>query len=94
MYFFFFFFLNFIRSLYKFLPLSRVQPITLWAGGPEVSALEEQAEGRGFEPPSNREKFQTINTPSSYSTRPVLSKKVDSEALGDRQRHQVCMGDS
>ena len=71
----FFFIFNFIRFLYKFLPLSRVRPITLWAGGPEVSALEEQAEGRGFEPRSNREKFQTISTPSSYSTRPGLSKK-------------------
>ena len=54
-----------------------------------VSALDFQAGYRGFESRSGRDNFQTISTPSSYSTCPGY--KVDRAALGDRQRHQVCM---
>ena len=56
-----------------------------------VSVLDFQAGYRGFESRSGRDNFQTIITPSSYSTYPGLSIKWT--GLGDRQRHQVCMGD-
>ena len=56
-----------------------------------VSALDFQAGYHGFESLSGRDNFQTIITPSSYSTCPGLS--IDRAALADRQRHQVCMGD-
>ena len=61
-------------------------------GGLVVSALDFKAGYRGFESRSGQNNFQTISMPSSYSTCPVLSI-VDRAALGDRQRHQVCMGD-
>ena len=57
--------------------------------GITVSALDLQAKGRGYELHLGRDNFQT----SSYSTCPrwrIL--KVDRGVLGDRQRHQVCMG--
>ena len=40
-----------------------------------VSALDFQAGYRGFESRSGRDNFQTISTPSSYSTCPGLSIK-------------------
>ena len=40
-----------------------------------VSAPDFQAGYRGFEPRSGRDNFQTISTPSSYSTCPGLSIK-------------------
>ena len=40
-----------------------------------VSAFDFQAGYRGFESRSGRDNFQTINTPSSYSTCPWLSIK-------------------
>ena len=40
-----------------------------------VSALDFQAGYRGFESRSGRDNFQTISTPSSYSTCPELSIK-------------------
>ena len=46
-----------------------------WAGGLVVSALDFQAGYRGFESRSGRDNFQTIITPSSYSTCPGLSIK-------------------
>ena len=47
-----------------------------------VSALDFQAGYRG----SGRDNFQTI-------FQSWVEYKVDRAALGDRQRHQVCMGD-
>ena len=44
-------------------------------GGLVVSALDFQAGYRGFESRSGRDNFQTIITPSSYSTCPGLSLK-------------------
>ena len=44
-------------------------------GGLGVSALDFQAGYRGFESRSGRDNFQTISTPSSYSTCPGLSIK-------------------
>ena len=44
-------------------------------GGLVVSALDFQAGYRGFESRSGRDNFQTIITPSSYSTCPGLSIK-------------------
>ena len=44
-------------------------------GGLVVSALDFQAGYRGFESRSGRDNFQTIFTPSSYSTCPGLSIK-------------------
>ena len=44
-------------------------------GGVVVSALDFQAGYRGFESRSGRDNFQTIITPSSYSTCPGLSIK-------------------
>ena len=44
-------------------------------GGLVVSALDFQAGYRGFESRSGRDNFQTISTPSSYSTCPGLSIK-------------------
>ena len=44
-------------------------------GGLVVSALDFQAVYRGFESRSGRDNFQTIITPSSYSTCPGLSIK-------------------
>ena len=44
-------------------------------GGLVVSALDFQAGYRGFEARSGRDNFQTIITPSSYSTCPGLSIK-------------------
>ena len=61
-----------------------------------VSALDFQAGYLGFESRSGQDNFQTISTSSSYSTCPGLidgpwvENKVGREALGDRQRHQVC----
>ena len=57
-----------------------------------VSALDFQAGYRGFESRSGRDNFQIIITPSSLDV-PWVEYKVDRAALGDRQRHQVCMGD-
>ena len=55
-----------------------------------VSALDFQAGYRRFESRSGRDNFQTIITPSSYSTCPGLSIKwTGGGALGD----QECMGD-
>ena len=56
-----------------------------------VSAFDLQAGYRRFESRSGGDNFLTISTPSSYSTCPGLSIKMDRAALGDRQRHQVCM---
>ena len=56
-----------------------------------VSAHDFQEGYRGFESHSGQDNFQTIITPSSYLTCPGLSIKWT--GLGDRQRHQVCMGD-
>ena len=57
-----------------------------------VSALDLQAESHGFEFRSSRENFQTINTPSSYSTRlldmPWVEYNVDRVALGERQGNE------
>ena len=53
-----------------------------------VSALYFQAGYREFESRSSRDNFQTFSTPSSCSMCPGLRA-----ALGDRQWHQVCMGD-
>ena len=47
----------------------------LWLGGLVVSALDFQAGYRGFESRSGRDNFQTISTPSLYSTCPGLSIK-------------------
>ena len=47
----------------------------MWAGGLVVNALDFQAGYRGFEYRSGRDNFETISTPSSYSTRPGLSIK-------------------
>ena len=58
-----------------------------------VSALDFQAGHRGFESRSGRDNFQTISTPSLILDVPWVEYKVDKAALGDRQRHQVCMGD-
>ena len=56
-----------------------------------VSAFDFQAGHRGFESHSGRDNFQTTSTHSSYSTCPGLSTRGQG-ALGDRQRHQVRMG--
>ena len=56
-----------------------------------VSALDFQAGYRGFESRSGRDNFQTIIT--FILDVPWVEYKVDRAALGDRQRHQVCMGD-
>ena len=50
---------------------------TIWSGlgGLEVSALDFQAGYSGFKSHSGRDNFQTISTPSSYSTCPGLSIK-------------------
>ena len=55
-------------------------------GGLAVTALNLQAEGRGFEPRSDEEDFQTIGTPSSYSTWPGLNIKWTKRRFGDGQR--------
>ena len=62
-------------------------------GGLVVIALDFQAGYCGIESRSGRDNFQIISTPSSYSTCPGVEYKVGRAALGDRQRHQVCMGD-
>ena len=65
-------------------------------GGPVVSALDYQAEYRGFNSLLGRDNFQTISKPSSYPTCPGdvpwVEYKVCSATLGDRQQ-QVCVGD-
>ena len=52
-----------------------VNAINSGLGGLVVSALDFQAGYRGFESRSRRDNFQTISTPSSYSTCPGLSIK-------------------
>ena len=49
-----------------------------------VSAIDFQAGHRGFESRSGRDNFQTIGTPSLYSTCPGLIMKMNRAALGDR----------
>ena len=56
-----------------------------------VCALNLQAEGSRFESHFSPDNFQTISTPSSYSTCPWEYKEFRDE-LGDRQQHQVSMG--
>ena len=46
-----------------------------------VSALDFQAGYRGFESRSGRDNFQTISSPSSYSTCPGLSLKWTGQRL-------------
>ena len=46
-----------------------------------VGALDFQAGYRGFESRSDRDSFQTINTPGSYSTCPGLSIKWTEQRL-------------
>ena len=59
-----------------------------------VRALDFQAGYHGFESRSDRDNFQTISMPNLVILDvPWVEYKVDRAGLGDRQRHQVCMGD-
>ena len=60
---------------------SRQEKFECGLGGLLVSALDLQAGYRGFESRSGRDNFQTISTPSSYSTCPGLSIKWTGQRL-------------
>ena len=62
-------------------------------GGLVVSALDFQAGYRGFGSRSGRDKFSDHKYAYLIFDVPWIEYKVDRAALGDRQRHQVCMGD-